>query len=189
MSLYHRPIILYWPSPFSVFSHHRKKNNNVLTEAPVRGKTGSSEGASARFAGRLPNMVKLWMIFSFHFPSENHGKMMLLDSAPPFLSGLEFILWHMRFHELMLIYFDHANASRLLQEPKTKSKPAKMYAHKSRGGRKNQNLDSYYNIEMHHVREVTWIPTWSQLDPIFGINVFLLIVFEVGACRKHIHLW
>ena len=65
----------------------------------------------------------------------------------------------MRFHELMLIYFDHANASRLLQEPKTKSKPAKMYAHKSRGGRKNQNLDSYYNIEMHHVREVTWIPT------------------------------
>lgn len=72
----------------------RKKKNDVHTEAPVRGKTGSSEGASARFAGSstVTEHRKVMDDFLVSFPSENHGKMMLLDFAPPFLLGLEFIL-------------------------------------------------------------------------------------------------
>ncbi len=67
----HRRMKLYWPSPVSQCERSiTQKNNDVLPEAPVRGKTRSSQGASMiqRFTELHPTEHgKVMDEFSFSF--------------------------------------------------------------------------------------------------------------------------
>ena len=141
-----------------------------------------------------PSMVKLWMNSHFHFPQEHHGKMIFASFAPHFFVAVKFISWHMRFHEMMLIYVDHAwlqivDCCRRLR-PRANLQRCMHTSHVV--VERTRTLTVYYNIEMHQVREGECGVTSADLIPT-GSNwsslAFLLMNLEVGRCWRHIHKW